>query len=42
MAVEAMTHGVRGYALDANNAEALWKKSQELAVRVFLAFFRYS
>jgi len=24
-----MTEGVRGYAIDPNNAEALWKKSEE-------------
>jgi NAD(P)-dependent dehydrogenase (short-subunit alcohol dehydrogenase family) len=28
--VDAITEGVRGYALDAKNAEALWKKSEEL------------
>src|SRR5258705_7918961 len=27
VSVESMTEGVRGYALDPNNAEALWKKS---------------
>jgi NAD(P)-dependent dehydrogenase (short-subunit alcohol dehydrogenase family) len=26
----ALTEGVRGYALDPNNAEALWKKSEEM------------
>ena len=26
----AVTEGVRGYALDPNNAEALWKKSEEM------------
>src|SRR5262245_27242388 len=35
MAAETMTQGVRGYALDANNAQALWKKSQELAEESF-------
>jgi NAD(P)-dependent dehydrogenase (short-subunit alcohol dehydrogenase family) len=30
VAVNAMTEGVLGYALDENNAEALWKKSEEL------------
>ncbi len=30
VAIDAMSEGVRGYALDANNAEALWKKSEEL------------
>jgi hypothetical protein len=28
--IDAITEGVLGYALDANNAEALWKKSEEL------------
>jgi NAD(P)-dependent dehydrogenase (short-subunit alcohol dehydrogenase family) len=28
--ITVMSEGVRGYALDANNAEALWKKSEEL------------
>jgi NAD(P)-dependent dehydrogenase (short-subunit alcohol dehydrogenase family) len=30
-----MTEGVRGYALDADNAEALWKKSEELVGESF-------
>jgi len=29
-AISAVSVGVRGYALDANNAEALWKKSEEM------------
>jgi NAD(P)-dependent dehydrogenase (short-subunit alcohol dehydrogenase family) len=29
------TEGVRGYALDSNNAEALWKKSEELVGESF-------
>jgi NAD(P)-dependent dehydrogenase (short-subunit alcohol dehydrogenase family) len=29
--ITAISEGVRGYALDPNNAEALWKKSEELA-----------
>jgi NAD(P)-dependent dehydrogenase (short-subunit alcohol dehydrogenase family) len=33
--VESMTEGVRGYALDPNNAEALWKKSEELVRESF-------
>jgi len=33
--VESMTGGVRGYALDPNNAEALWKKSEELVGESF-------
>ena len=33
--VEAITEGVRGYALDANNAEALWKKSEEMVGESF-------
>jgi hypothetical protein len=28
--ITAVNEGVRGYAFDANNAEALWKKSEEL------------
>jgi NAD(P)-dependent dehydrogenase (short-subunit alcohol dehydrogenase family) len=28
--ITAVSEGVRGYALDPNNAEALWKKSEEL------------
>ena len=35
VSVEAMTEGVRGYALDPNNAEALWKKSEELVRESF-------
>ena len=31
----AMIEGVRGYALDANNAEALWKKSEEMVRESF-------
>jgi NAD(P)-dependent dehydrogenase (short-subunit alcohol dehydrogenase family) len=30
-----LNEGVRGYALDAKNAEALWKKSEELVGEVF-------
>jgi NAD(P)-dependent dehydrogenase (short-subunit alcohol dehydrogenase family) len=33
--VSSMTAGVMGYALDANNAEALWKKSEELVGESF-------
>jgi NAD(P)-dependent dehydrogenase (short-subunit alcohol dehydrogenase family) len=33
--VNAITQGVCGYALDANNAEALWKKSEELVGESF-------
>jgi len=33
--VNAMTEGVREYALDANNAEALWKKSEEMVGESF-------
>jgi NAD(P)-dependent dehydrogenase (short-subunit alcohol dehydrogenase family) len=33
--VDTITEGVRGYALDANNAEALWKKSEEMAGESF-------
>jgi NAD(P)-dependent dehydrogenase (short-subunit alcohol dehydrogenase family) len=35
VSVESMTEGVRGYALDPNNAEALWKKSEELVGEPF-------
>jgi len=35
VSVESMTEGVRGYALDATNAEALWKKSEELVGESF-------
>lgn len=31
----AMTEGVRGYAIDPKNAEALWKKSEELVKESF-------
>jgi NAD(P)-dependent dehydrogenase (short-subunit alcohol dehydrogenase family) len=33
--ISAISEGVRGYALDANNAEALWKKSEELVRESF-------
>jgi hypothetical protein len=33
--VDSMTEGVRGYALDPNNAEALWKKSEEMVGESF-------
>jgi NAD(P)-dependent dehydrogenase (short-subunit alcohol dehydrogenase family) len=33
--ISAVSEGVRGYALDANNAEALWKKSEELVGESF-------
>jgi len=33
--VSAMTDGVREYALDPNNAEALWKKSEEMVGESF-------
>jgi NAD(P)-dependent dehydrogenase (short-subunit alcohol dehydrogenase family) len=33
--VESMTEGVRWYALDPDNAEALWKKSEELVGETF-------
>jgi len=35
MPLDTMTEGVRGYALDGNNAEALWKKSEELVGESF-------
>jgi hypothetical protein len=28
--ISAISEGVRGYALDPNNAQALWQKSEEL------------
>ena len=33
--ISAISEGVRGYALDVNNAEALWKKSEELVGESF-------
>jgi NAD(P)-dependent dehydrogenase (short-subunit alcohol dehydrogenase family) len=33
--ITPISEGVRGYALDANNAEALWKKSEELVGESF-------
>ena len=33
--ISATSEGVRGYALDPNNAEALWKKSEELVGESF-------
>ena len=33
--VDSITEGVRAYALDANNAEALWKKSEEMVGESF-------
>jgi hypothetical protein len=33
--ISAISEGVRGYALDPTNAEALWKKSQELVGESF-------
>jgi NAD(P)-dependent dehydrogenase (short-subunit alcohol dehydrogenase family) len=33
--ITAVSEGVRGYALDAKNAEALWKKSEELVRESF-------
>jgi hypothetical protein len=30
-----MTEGVRGYAVDADSAEALWKKSEEMVGESF-------
>jgi NAD(P)-dependent dehydrogenase (short-subunit alcohol dehydrogenase family) len=35
VSVESMTEGVRGYALDPKNAEALWKKSEEMVGESF-------
>jgi hypothetical protein len=33
--IDAMSEGIRGYALDANNADALWKKGEELVGESF-------
>jgi NAD(P)-dependent dehydrogenase (short-subunit alcohol dehydrogenase family) len=33
--ISGVSEGVRGYALDPNNAEALWKKSEEMAGEIF-------
>jgi hypothetical protein len=33
--ISAVSEGVRGYALDPKNAEALWKKSEELVGESF-------
>jgi NAD(P)-dependent dehydrogenase (short-subunit alcohol dehydrogenase family) len=35
-AISAVSEGVRGYALDPKNAEALWKKSEEMGGRIVL------
>ena len=35
VAISAISEGVRGYALDASHAEALWKKSEEMVGEVF-------
>ena len=34
-AITAVSEGVRGYAVDPNTAEALWKKSEELVGESF-------
>jgi hypothetical protein len=33
--ITVVSEGVRGYALDPNNAEALWRKSEELVAESF-------
>ena len=33
--ISAVSEGVRGYALDSRNAEALWNKSEELVGETF-------
>jgi NAD(P)-dependent dehydrogenase (short-subunit alcohol dehydrogenase family) len=38
--ITAISEGVRGYALDAKNAEALWKKSEELVGESFSSLRR--
>jgi NAD(P)-dependent dehydrogenase (short-subunit alcohol dehydrogenase family) len=35
VAISAVSEGVRGYALDPGNAEALWKKSEEMVGEAF-------
>jgi NAD(P)-dependent dehydrogenase (short-subunit alcohol dehydrogenase family) len=35
VAIAGIAEGVRGYALDPNNAEALWKKSEEMVDEAF-------
>ena len=35
LTISGMSEGVRGYALDADTAKALWKKSEELVGEVF-------
>ena len=35
VAISGVSEGVRGYALDPKNAEALWKKSEEMAGESF-------
>ena len=35
VSITPISEGVRGYALDPNNAEALWKKSEELVGESF-------
>jgi NAD(P)-dependent dehydrogenase (short-subunit alcohol dehydrogenase family) len=35
LTISAISEGVRGYALDPNNAEALWKKSEEMVGESF-------
>jgi hypothetical protein len=34
--ITAVSEGVRRYALDPNNAEALWKKSEDMVGECFL------
>ena len=36
--ISAISEGLRGYALDPNTAEALWKKSEELVGETFQRF----
>src|SRR6201998_4464527 len=37
--ITVMSEGVRAYAVDSNNAEALWKKSEEQEGEAFLFFY---
>ena len=36
-AITALSEGVLAYALDPENAEALWKKSEQLVGEIFLS-----
>jgi hypothetical protein len=36
LAISAISEGVRAYALDPNNAEALWNKSEQMVGEKFI------